>query len=115
LSPIDIYAGPILDAAFDAASGIKTSSYHVIFSCMGGDMALPIPDLLRKVSIVVNVDWSGDYASRELAEVEEDSVPLIRALFSSLGRQLEELPTEDRNAAEALLVEALLAGERQDS
>lgn len=108
LSPIEIYASFLVDATYDAASGIGTSDRHVIFACGGGDLALPIPGSLRRVSVVVQLDKSVQAVPRDISEVEEDSVPLMRALFSKLIGHLEALSSGDRSAVGSMLVDAFL-------
>jgi hypothetical protein len=108
LSPIEIYASFLVDAAYDAASGIGANDRHLIFACGGGDLALPIPGSLLRVSVVVQLDKQLQAVPRDIAEVEEDSVPLMRALFSKLIGHLEALPGGDRSAVGSVLVDAFL-------
>lgn len=108
LSPIEIYASFLVDATYDASSGIGASDRHVIYACGGGDLTLPIPDTLRRVSVVVQLDKPMQAVPRDIAEIEEDSVPLMRGLFSKLIGHLEALSSGDRNAVGSVLVDAFL-------
>jgi hypothetical protein len=108
LSPIEIYASFLVDATYDAASGIGDSDRHVIFACGGGDVALPIPDPLRRVSVVVQLDKPVQAIPRDIAEIEEDSIPLMRTLFSKLIGYLETLPSGDRSIVGSVLVDSFL-------
>lgn len=80
----------------------------MIFACGGGDFALPIPSSLRRVSVVVQLDKPVQAVPRDISEVEEDSVPLMRAIFLKLICHLEALSSSDRGVVGSMLVDAFL-------
>lgn len=110
LSPVEVYGSSLLDGPFDAATGDGSSRARLIFSCTGGDMALPLPTWIRRVAVVADLDSSlDDQQEHLLSELEEDDVPLLKSIFKSLTSEVERLDGGERSVVEGILAVALRA------
>lgn len=106
LSPIETYAGPLLDWQFDAAfSGCRTG-IRLLLSCIGGDFSLPLPQTIRRVAVVVDLDSPWDQSELRLGELEEETIPLIRSLYAALVGEVEQMQGAERAVVESLLVQS---------
>ena len=107
LSPIEVYGSSLLDGPFDAAMGDPSTRATLLLSCTGGDMALPLPPLIRRLGVVIDLESSLDQQERSLSELEEDDIPLLKSIFASLTSEVEKLQGAERSLVESVLTTAL--------
>jgi hypothetical protein len=107
LSPIEVYGSSLLDGQFDAVMDDNSTKARLLFSCTGGDMALPLPSSIRRVAVVIDLDSSWDQQERLLSELEEDDIPLLKSVFASLANEVDKLQGAERNLVESVLTTAL--------
>lgn len=107
LSPIEVYGSSLLDGPFDTAMGDNSTRARLLLSCTGGDMALPLSPSIRRVAVVIDLDSSWDQQERLLSELEEDDIPLLKSVFASLAKEVDQLQGAERNLVESVLTAAL--------
>lgn len=107
LSPIEIYAASLIDSLIDdATSGTKRSPV-VVLSCGGGDLSLSIPSILRRVSLVVDLesDWPTDL--RRLEDVDPSDIELLEPLQERAMKSIKDLDEDLRRQVESAFVAAI--------
>ncbi|MHC9085963.1 coiled-coil domain-containing protein [Luteimonas sp. RIT-PG2_3] len=109
LSPIEAYASPLLDDSFDAATGEISGGARVFLSCLGGDMALQLPRSIRRVAVVIDLDSQWDKNERQLAELEEEDVQLLKPIYAALVEEVGRLQGAERTVVESVLATTLQA------
>ncbi|MEE4129130.1 hypothetical protein [Pseudomonas viridiflava] len=109
LSPVEIYAARIIDSYYEAAFDGKLPAKPFLLSFIGGEMSLPHPKILNQISIFVDLDQSWDSGTHTLAEVNVDSLPLIKYLREQILEKLIEVKPEYRSHVERALIRALSA------
>ncbi len=107
LSPIEVYGSPLLDGPFDTVMSDNSTRTRLLFSCTGGDLALPLPASIRRIAVVIDLDSSWDQQERLLSELEEDDIPLIKSVYVSLAKEVDRLQGAERNLVEGVLATAL--------
>ncbi|WP_435634844.1 hypothetical protein ACSC9U_26550 [Pseudomonas solani] len=108
LSPFDVYGSRLLDNYYEAALEETVCSQQIILACLGGEMCLPLPHMMRHIAVVVDLDQPWDEGPQALAEVDIESIPLIESLRSRLLEKLTEVKVEYQNQVERALVQALV-------
>lgn len=106
VSPIELYGGRILDVLLQGESSSLRVPTPILFSCLGNSLALPLPQLLRRFAVVVDVDSLPISERPTDDELEDHSIPLLPHLRKAL---LDSLPTVDddvRAHVAALLMRA---------
>jgi hypothetical protein len=109
LSPIEAYAPPLFDASFDAATGDNSEGTRILLSCLGGDMALPLPRFIRRVAVVIDLDSPWDKNEQLLGELEEEDIPLVKPIYTALIEEVGRLQGAERSVVEGVLASALQA------
>lgn len=108
LSPLEVYGARLLDSLFESAFGDQVGNRSLLFSCLGGDMSLPLPDLVRRVALIVDLDAPWDKGERVLEEVEVDTIHLLTPLRSRIVDGLSSVDGSGREQIERALVKAFL-------
>ncbi|WP_114998680.1 hypothetical protein [Xanthomonas campestris] len=109
LSPIEAYAAPLFDDPFDAAMGDNSGGPRILLSCLGGDMALPLPRSIRRVAVVIDLDSPWDKNEQLLGELEEEDIPLVKPIYAALIENVGRLQGAERSVVEGVLAAALQA------
>lgn len=104
LSPFDAYATPLIDLLFDLASDEASPTKSVFISCQASDITLPLPGLLRCISISIDLDSEWNSSKRTLSEIEDESIPLLKPLRARLLDQISLLNLKDRGLVEQALI-----------
>ncbi len=108
LSPLEVYGARLLDSVFEAAQEKENNPPPLLLSCLGGDMSLPLPEVVRQIAVVVDMDLSWDNGLHSLAEVEIESSSLLPSFRSKLLQRLAEVQGEYQDHVERALVKALI-------
>lgn len=108
LSPLEIYGAELIDLLIEQAMIGMPSPKPVFFSCLGGDLCLPLPKTLHRASLVVDLDLDWDEGQQLLDQVEPDSLLLLPALRERLFNAIFAMDDDDRRYIEPALVRALL-------
>ncbi|AXT44689.1 hypothetical protein [Chromobacterium rhizoryzae] len=111
LSPFEVYGSQLLDFLFDSATEGQGGRSRILLSCLGSDISLPLPDVVQRVAITVDLDSPWDQGQRNLVEIEEDSIPLLRPLRAKVFDGLSQLEGVDRDLVERVLITALTPDE----
>lgn len=106
LSPLEVYGARLLDSIFESVLDCQGGMKSLVFSCLGSDMSLPLPNLQR-VAVTVDLDTAWDEGGRTLEEIEVDSIPLLAALRSRIVSGLTSLDGNGREQLERALVKVL--------
>ncbi len=107
LSPVEAYASLLFDDPFDDAVGDNSRGTRILLSCLGGDMALPLPRSIQRVSVVVDLDSDWDKHEHLLGELEEDDVALVKPIYAALIEEVDRLHGAERSLVEGVLAAAL--------
>jgi ElaB/YqjD/DUF883 family membrane-anchored ribosome-binding protein len=108
LSPLEIYGVELIDLLVEQAMADMPSPRPVFFSCLGGDLSLPLPKTLHRVSLVVDLDLDWDEGQQLLDQIEPDSLLLLPALRERLFNAILAMDDDDRRHIEPAFVRALL-------
>jgi hypothetical protein len=108
LSPLEIYGAELIDLLVEQAMAGIPSPRPIFFSCIGGDFSLPLPKVLHRISLVVDLDLDWDEGQQLLDQVEPDSLLLLQALRERLFDAILAMNDGDRRHIEPALVRALL-------
>ncbi|HEK2316695.1 TPA: hypothetical protein SMS87_000275 [Pseudomonas aeruginosa] len=111
LSPLEIYGARLLDSYFDASFEDNNGLQQILLTCLGGEMSLPLPSLVRHIAIIIDLDQSWDAGTLLLTDVDFDSIHLMTSLRNRLFEQLSEIPSEYKSQVERALIKALLPKE----
>jgi hypothetical protein len=106
LSAIEIYGADLLDMLMERAMSNATSSLPILMSCIGGDLSLPFPNAIRRVSISVDLDSNWDEGQRLLDEVDPDELVLFPILQRRVRDALAAMDEGDRAHVERAFVKA---------
>lgn len=107
LSAIEAYASPLLDEPFDAITGEASKTARLLFSCLGGDLALPLPHSIRRVSVIIDLDSIWDQQEPRLSDLEEADVLIAKSIYSELIKEVELLEGAERDLLDGVLGGAL--------
>ncbi|QGT82211.1 hypothetical protein [Pseudomonas coronafaciens] len=114
LSPVEIYAARIIDMFYEAAFDGNAPPKPFLISCLGSDMCLPLPKLLRHVSVHIDLNQPWDAGVRTLAEIDADSFSLMESLRQKIFEGLANVRPEYRSHVERALVAAISPAERPE-
>jgi hypothetical protein len=103
LSAIEAYASPLLDESIDAVIGDTLKPIRLLFSCLGGDLALPLPASTRRVSVILELDSTWDDQERRLTDLEEAEVPIIKPIYSALLKEIDLLEGAEKDLLDRVL------------
>lgn len=109
LSPFEIYAAELLDILMENAAAELLSPKPILVACLGGDFSLPLPAVLRRVSLVVDLDSSWDEGTLLLDEVNPDEIFLLPTLAKRVSDGISTLDESIRQHVERALVTAVRA------
>lgn len=107
LSPINVYAMPIIDALVENAVGDGGSSLKVILTCAGGEIALPDPLIISRVAVAVDTDKPWDHEERRLEELDESEISLMKPITAKISSELGKLEGVVRQSVEGLIVRSI--------
>jgi len=108
LSPIDVYGMPIIDALVESAVDDGCSSYRVVLVCAGGEMALPMPHVINRIAVFVDMDKPWDQEERTLEELDESDIPMMKPIVDKLNSELAKLEGAIRRSVEGLIVYSMV-------
>jgi hypothetical protein len=106
LSPIEIYAAPIFDHLVEASINDEAGVFKVVLSCSGGDLALPLPKVVSRCGVFVDVDKPWGQDEQSLEELDEKDIPLMRAMIGKILNELAALEGPMRRGVESLIVQS---------
>jgi hypothetical protein len=104
LSPLEVYGARLLDSLFRSSLDDRENQKTLLFSCVGGDMSLPLPDSLQKVVVSVDLDTDWDDGQLTLDEIEIESIALLKPLRSRLLGNIALLDSSRRALFERVIV-----------
>lgn len=107
LSPFEIYGAELLDTLMDQALSKEANPKLMLMSCLDGDLCLPLPTALRRVSLLVDLDSNWDEAKQLLDEVDSDTVLLLPALGEKISEVISAVEGDVRHHVERALVKAI--------
>lgn len=108
LSPLEIYGVELIDLLVEQAMTATPNPRPMLFSCIGGDFALPLPKILHRVSMMLDLDSDWDEGRQLLDEVEPNSLLLLPVLRERLFDAILTMDDDDRRYIEPVVVRALL-------
>ncbi|MDT4855999.1 hypothetical protein FQZ97_903740 [compost metagenome] len=111
LSPLEVYGARLLDTYFEAALEGNNNPQPLVLTCLGGEMSLPLPDVVRHIAVIIDLDQPWDAGTQKLEEVDIESAPLMAPLRSRLLGRLPEIQPEYQDQVERALVKALSPAE----
>lgn len=111
LSPINVYATPIIDALVENSVGDGGSPLKVILTCAGGEISLPSPLIINRVAVAVDTDQPWEHLERTLEELDEDEISLMKPIAAKISSELRKLEGAVRQSVEGLIVRSI--GEHQ--
>lgn len=85
LSPFEIYGAELLDLLIEQATSKGFSPRPILMSCLDGDLSLPLPSALRRVSLVVDLDSTWDEGQLLLDDVDPDAILLLPTLLRRIA------------------------------
>lgn len=107
LSPIEVYGTNLFDSLFASALDGQSQQPSLLFSCMGGGLTLPLPELITRVAVVIDLDAAWTDGQFSIDEIELDEVSLLKPLRSRIVEGLESLEGSIREKVERALVKSL--------
>jgi len=107
LSPLEVYGARLLDTLYDSELGGQRSQKSILLSCTGGEMSLPLPDFLKRIAIIVDLNTPWDEGERTLEEIEIDSIPLLKSQRSRILERISTLEESTRKHVERVLVKSI--------
>lgn len=109
LSPIEIYAAGLIDLLLEQAVLGVPHPKPIMFSCVGGDFSMSIPIALRRLSLVLDLDYAWNDSQLQLDQIDSDSLLLLPALQERLVNEISDMNVDDRKYIEPALINALQA------
>ena len=106
LSPFDAYGAQLLDSLFESAIEDQESRDRILFSCLGSDISLPLPAIVQRVAITIDLESQWDQGLRTIDEIEEEGIPLLKPLREKLFRGLTQLEAADQELVKRVLAKA---------
>ena len=108
LSPLEIYGAELIDLLVEQAMVGVSNPLPILLSCMGGDFSLPLPQSLRRVSLIIDLNsaWEGD--QKRMDQIEADLSILLPTMREKLSNAISAMDDDDRRHIESVLVNSLL-------
>ena len=108
LSPFEVYGTELLDLLMDQVMSEVPSFRPILLSCLAGGLSLPLPEALRRVSLVVDLDSNWDEGEQRLEDVEPKELLLLSAIQERMQKALSAVEDNIRQHVERALVKASL-------
>lgn len=107
LSPFEIYGAELLDLLMEQVMTEASNPKPILMSCLGGDLSLPLPNALRQVALVVDLDLVWGEGQQLLEDVDPDATLLLPALRKRIAEALSEIEDTVRLHVEHVIVGAI--------
>lgn len=91
LSPFEVYGTKLLDLLMEQVMSEAPSSRPILLSCLDGDLSLPLPKALRRVSLVVDLDSNWDEGEQRLEDVEPKELLLLPSFQERMQEALRAM------------------------
>lgn len=108
LSPFEVYGSELIDLLTEQAITSTSHPQPILFSCLGGDFSLPLPKVLNRMALVVELDLGWNEGQQMLDQVDVDSLLLYPTLQQRLFNAISTTAEDDRRYIEPVIVRSLL-------
>lgn len=106
LSPFEIYGAELLDLLVGQSLDEISNQRPILMACLGGDMSLPLPNSLRRVSLMVDLDSEWDQGQQLLDDIDLEAVVLLPTLQERVVERMSALDNSSSKHVERALVRA---------
>lgn len=110
LSPIEVYGAKLLDLVAERVSDPNPSGKEIIISCHGGGISLPLPGILERLSLIVELDANWHQSGQTLDDLDLDSPALASGPKSMAIELVRGLNESDRKHVEGAFVKSIQKG-----
>lgn len=107
LSPFEVYGVDLIDFLIDQTSTSDPHVKPILLSCLGGDLCLPLPNSLRRVSVVIDLDSNWDEGEQLLDDIDPSSLLLLPSLQEKIFSTVSTMDDVDRRHIESAVVRAI--------
>lgn len=110
LAPFEVYGAELLDLLMDQTIREVPSPKPIVLSCLDGDLSLPLPETVRRVSLLVDLDSNWDDVQQRLEDMEPEALLLFPTLRQRMLEMVSTMDESLRQHVERALVKGASVG-----